>query len=122
MSRIERLNKTLADLQASSADIEACACVSEDGLIMASSLPQGVEETRVAAMSAAILSIGTRAALELKRGKLEQIFVRGELGYIILMNAGAHAVLMALARKEAKLGLLFLDVSETAKRAAEVLS
>jgi len=122
MARIERLNKALADLQASSADITACAIVSEDGLIMASSLPQGIEETRVAAMSAAILSMGTRAAMELRRGALEQLFVRGEDGYLILMSAGRHAVMMALARKEAKLGLLFLDVSDAAKQAADALA
>lgn len=57
MSRIEDLNKTLAELLSSSGDIEACAVVAEDGLMMASSLPRGVEEARVAAMSAAMLSI-----------------------------------------------------------------
>lgn len=122
MSRTDDLNETLANLQSSSGDVEACAVVSEDGLIIASSLPQNVEEAQVAAMSAAMLSMGSRTAMELKRGQLEQLFVRGANGYVVIMHAGPHAVLLALARKEAKLGLIFLDVSRAATRVKEILS
>lgn len=122
MSRTESLNKVLGSLQASSSDIEACAVVSEDGLIIASSLPQGLEETQIAAMSAALLSIGSRTTAELKRGHLEQLFVKGGDGYVVIMHAGAHAVLLALARKEAKLGLIFLDTSRAADEVKKVLA
>ena len=44
MSRSEDLNNILEKLRASSSDIEACAVVSEDGLMIASLLPQGHEE------------------------------------------------------------------------------
>ena len=122
MSRIDELNKTLSNLQASSGDIEACAVVSEDGLIIASSLPQGVEEASVAAMCAAMLSMGERISVELKRGSLEQLFIKGDNGYVITMHAGPHAVLLAMARKEAKLGLLFLDLSRAAEQTKNILS
>ena len=122
MSRTEDLNKTLADLQASSNDVEACAVVSEDGLIIASSLPQNIEEVAVAAMSAAMLAMGGRTVAELKRGNLEQLYVKGDNGYVIIMHAGPHAVLLAMARKEAKLGLIFLDLSRAAQRVKEILS
>jgi len=117
-SRTEMMVARLKDLQASTADIEASAVVSVDGLIMASSLPQDVEEDRVSAMSAAMLSLGERIAAELKRGELDQVFIRGTRGYVILMSVGEEAVLTALARSEAKLGLIFLDM----KRAAEDLA
>ncbi|MCS7259381.1 MAG: roadblock/LC7 domain-containing protein [Anaerolineae bacterium] len=117
-SRTEMMVARLKDLQASSADIEASAVVSVDGLIMASSLPADVEEDRVSAMSAAMLSLGERIASELRRGTLEQVFVRGSKGYVILMSVGEEAVLTALARSEAKLGLIFLDM----RRAAEDLA
>ena len=122
MSRTEALNGALANLQASSAEIEACAVVSEDGLIIASSLPQGLEEAQIAAMSAALLSMGSRTARELKRGQLQQLFVKGDDGYVIIMHAGPHAVLLAMARKEAKLGLVFLDTSRTAEELKNILS
>ena len=108
----------LRDLQASSPDIEASAVVSVDGLIMASALPADVEEDRIAAMSAAMLSLGERIASELGRGDLEQVYVRGAEGFVFLSAIGEEAVLTALARTDAKLGLVFLDM----RRATEDLS
>lgn len=122
MSRIDDLNKALEELQSSSGDIEACAVVSEDGLIIASLLPQGIEESRVAAMCAAMVSMGDRSANELKRGNLEQLFVKGDNGYLITMHSGQHAVLVALSRKDTKLGLVFLDLSRTADKIKKILS
>jgi len=104
----------LKNLQASTPDIEASAVVSVDGLIIASALPSDVEEDRVSAMSAAMLSLGERIAIELGRGTLDQVFVRGEYGYVLLMAVGSEAVLTVLARKEAKLGLVMLDMRRVA--------
>ncbi len=122
MLRSERLKEALNSLQSTSADIEGCAVVSEDGLIIASSLQQTMEEDRVAAMSAVMLSMGNRIVKELKRGDLEQLFVKGKDGYVIMSNAGPNAMLIAITRAEAKLGLIFLDVSRTSKALEEILS
>ncbi len=122
MNKVERLEAALSNLQSASSDVEASAVVSEDGLIMASLLPRGLEEAQIAAMSAAMLTIGTRTARELKRGKVEQIFVKGGDGYVVIMAAGAHAVLLGLARRDAKLGLVFLDASRAAEEIRAVLS
>ncbi|OGO28890.1 MAG: hypothetical protein A2136_09530 [Chloroflexi bacterium RBG_16_54_11] len=105
-------------MQASSPDIQASAVVSVDGLTIASALPQGVEEDRVAAMSAAMLSLGERIASELGRGSLEQVYIKGSNGYVLLMSIAEDAVLTALARENAKLGLILLDMH----RATEALS
>jgi predicted regulator of Ras-like GTPase activity (Roadblock/LC7/MglB family) len=107
----------LKDLQVTTPDIEASAVVSVDGLIIASALPPDVEEDRVSAMSAAMLSLGERIASELGRGILDQVYIRGANGYVILTSVGEEAVLTVLARKGAKLGLVFLDM----RRAAEDL-
>jgi hypothetical protein len=111
---IERLK----NLRMSTPDVEASAVVSVDGLTIASDLPSDVEEDRVSAMSAAMLSLGERIATELGRGVLEQVYIRGADGYVFLTAVGEEAVLTVLARKDAKLGLVFLDM----KRAAEELS
>jgi uncharacterized protein len=117
-SRSQLIVEHLRDMQASSPDIEASAVVSVDGLTIASALPQGVEEDRVAAMSAAMLSLGERIASELGRGSLEQVYIKGSNGYVLLMSVADDAVLTALARENAKLGLLLLDMC----RAVEALS
>ncbi|HDD23992.1 MAG TPA: hypothetical protein ENF52_00955 [Chloroflexi bacterium] len=109
-SRAELIVERLRELQATTPDVEASAVVSVDGLIMASALPPNVEEDRVSAMSAAMISLGERIAGELGRGLLDQVYVRGKMGYVILMSVGEEAVLTALAREEAKLGLVFLDM------------
>jgi len=109
-SRTEQMIARLRDLRVSTPDIEASAVVSVDGLIIASDLPADVEEDRVSAMSAAMLSLGERIAGELGRGMLDQVYIRGSNGYVILMSVGEEAVLTSLARQEAKLGLVFLDM------------
>jgi predicted regulator of Ras-like GTPase activity (Roadblock/LC7/MglB family) len=109
-SRTEQMIERLRDLQVSSPSVEAAAVVSVDGLSMASSMPAEVEEDRVAAMSAAMLSLGERIAGELGRGTLNQVYIKGENGYVILMAVGEEAVLTVLARKDSKLGLIFLDM------------
>lgn len=120
-SRSEMMVDRLRDLQASSPDIEASAVVSLDGLIIASALPQGAEEDRVSAMSAAMLSLGERIAMELGRGSLEQVYIKGEKGYVILMSVGEDAVLTALAREQAKLGLIFLDMRRAAADLSKII-
>lgn len=112
-SRTEQLVQRLRELQASSGDVEAAAIVSVDGLSMASSMPPDIEEDRVSAMSAAMISLGERISSELGRGALEQVYVKGESGYVILTAVGEEAVLTVMARKEAKLGLIFLDIGRT---------
>ncbi len=116
-SRTELMVERLREMQAASPEIEASAVVSVDGLIMASALPSDVEEDRVSAMSAAMLSLGERIASELGRGTLDQVYIRGNGGYVLLTAVGEEAVLTALARENAKLGLIFLEM----RRAAEHL-
>jgi predicted regulator of Ras-like GTPase activity (Roadblock/LC7/MglB family) len=114
-TRSQLMVDRLRELQASSPDTEASAVVSVDGLCIASALPQGVEEDRVSAMSAAMLSLGERIANELGRGPLEQVYIKGEKGCVILMSVGQEAVLTALARQHAKLGLILLDMRHAAE-------
>ncbi|MBZ0298916.1 MAG: roadblock/LC7 domain-containing protein [Anaerolineae bacterium] len=113
-SRTELMVDRLRDLQATTPEIEGAGVVSVDGLIMASSLPAGVEEDRVSAMSAAMISLGERIAGELGRGSLDQVHIKGNGGYVILMAVGEEAVLTTLVREGAKLGLIFLDMRRTA--------
>jgi predicted regulator of Ras-like GTPase activity (Roadblock/LC7/MglB family) len=114
-NRSQQMVERLRSMQAASPDIEASAIVSVDGLIMASALQADVEEDRVSAMSAAMLSLGERIASELGRGGLDQVYIKGSNGFIILTAVGQEAVLTALARQEAKLGLIFLEMRRCAE-------
>jgi predicted regulator of Ras-like GTPase activity (Roadblock/LC7/MglB family) len=115
-SRAERLAAALDDFIRSSPDVEAAAVVSFDGLPMASALPDDLEEDRVGAMSAALLSLGEQAALGLGRGQLNQVFVEGEHGFVFLMSARDQAVLAAIAARTAKIGFMLFEMRRAADR------
>ncbi|MEE9319023.1 MAG: roadblock/LC7 domain-containing protein [Granulosicoccus sp.] len=119
--RSELLNSVLSDLNGSTTDIEASAVLSTDGLVMASMLPSGMDEDRVGAMSAAMLSLGDRISSELQRGTLDQVLIKGDDGYVLMTHAGNEAVVTVLARSETRLGLIFLDIRRAAESIAKIL-
>ncbi len=120
-SKSEALKSILKDLEAATPDVEGSVVVSADGLVMASAMPAEVDEDRVAAMTAALLALGERTAGELDRGEMDQIFVKGAAGYVVIMNAGRDAVLGALCRADAKLGMIFLDMKRSAGEIAKIV-
>jgi predicted regulator of Ras-like GTPase activity (Roadblock/LC7/MglB family) len=115
------LKAALSDLNGSSPDIEGSAIVSYDGLMMESLLPIKADEDRLGAMCAAILGMGERAIGEFERGEFEQLLVKGSNGYLILASAGPEAVLAVLAKGNAKLGLIFLEMRRAAERIGATL-
>jgi uncharacterized protein len=120
-NRAERLVAALDDFIRSSPDVEAAAVVSFDGLPMASALPDDLEEDRLGAMSAALLSLGEQATLGLGRGQLNQVFVEGEHGFVFLMSAKDQAVLAAVARRSAKIGFMLFEMRRAAERIGRLL-
>lgn len=121
MSRVESLNRILHSLQSSSADVQACALISEDGLMIASVLPNDVDETRVAGMTATLSSLGTRAAMELDRGEVQEVCVRGADGYAVMMTSGAGTLLLGLANRQAKLGMIYFEMRRAVEELRRVL-
>lgn len=121
MSKADMLAQALDDFLAVAPEVEAAAVVSSDGLPMASALPPHVEEERLAAMSAALLTLGDRAAAGLGKGGLAQVFIEGESGHVILMSAGGDAVLVSVTSRGAKIGLVIFEMRKTAARVLEVM-
>ena len=121
VSRSAKLDQILAELVGQVPEVEAAAVVSFDGLAMAAALPAGMDEDRVAAMSAALLSLGERAAEGLGRGELSQIYVEGENGTVFLVSADDEAVLVAVASRGAKVGLMLFEVRRAAAAVADAL-
>jgi len=120
-SRSGLLDRAIADLLAQAPEVEAAAVVSFDGLPMASALPATMDEDRVAAMSAALLSLGERAAEGLGRGGLNQVYIEGDSGTVFLVSCDDEAVLVAVAAKGAKVGMMLYEVRRAAETVAAVL-
>jgi len=119
--RAEQMQQILRTLVSNTPDLEGAAVVSVDGLVLTSVLPAGTDEDRVAAMAAALLSLGERSSHELQRGGLDQVYVKGNAGYIILMRVGEEAVLECIAGAAAKLGMVLLDMKRAAQELARLI-
>lgn len=110
------LDQILADLNATNTDIEASTIISTSGLTIASSLPSDMDEDRVSAISAAVLSVGERAMQELLCGELQQVLIQGEQGNVLLTYAGEQALIAVLVRPDAQLDLIFNDTQRAAEQ------
>lgn len=106
----EKLGMVLQNFVTATSDVQGAALVTPDGLPLAATLPGAMDEERVSAMSAAMLSLGERIGQELGRGGIDRIYVEGDQGYGILTNCGDDAVLLILADKKAKQGVLMLEI------------
>ena len=120
-SRAASIEKRLHDLRQLGTDIEAAAAISVDGLMIASSMPEELGDELVSAMSAAMLALGERIAQELGRGTLDQVFIKGDNGYVLMTAVNDNAVLTVLVGEEARLGLALLDMRRTAAALRELV-
>jgi uncharacterized protein len=121
MSSLASMQGILQGFVNSSPDIQGAVVVTLDGLPLSSALGVGMDEERISAMSAAMISLGERIAKELSRGEIERLFVQGSTGYAILTSCGEDAVLVTLASNEAKQGMLFLEVKRVSEAVASAM-
>ena len=117
----ETLDVILKKLLVAIPEVKAAAIVSVEGLPIASALPQGIDETRIAAMTAALLSLAERAIQEMRKGDFEQVYVKGTDGYLLVLAAGQNAVLTVSTTKDVRLGLIFLDCKRTCEKIAKLI-
>lgn len=108
----------LRRLNSTSTDIQASAVMSRDGHSLATVLGEEVNSVRLGAMCATLLSLGEKASMELNRGKLKQILIHGEEGYVLLLRIGEKAVLAVVSRPSANLGMMLVEARRTATEIA----
>ena len=122
MAQSSMITETVQKFVTATSDIQGAALVTPDGLSLSAVLPGDMDEERTAAMSAAMLSLGERIGQELSRGIVERIVVEGEKGYSVMVSCGEDAVLLVLASKQVKQGLLFLEVKRLVKDLSPMMS
>lgn len=114
--RIEKMNAILRELRSGMPEIEAAVLISSDAMALASDISDDADEEMIGALSASVLSMGERAARDLKRGALEQVYVKGDQGCLLLVHCGPDALLSLLLKPEAKLGVIFMEAKRTAEQ------
>lgn len=113
---IEFLEQVLQQLHDASDEVKASAIVSKDGIMLASLLPDDVNEDKAAAMSAAVLSLGDRMVNDLMHGVTDRVMVQSNGGYVIVTAVSDELLLTIVAVADAKLGMLFHDIKQVAKK------
>jgi len=114
------MNSILRDLRSGLQEIEAAVLISSDAMALASDISSEADEEMIGALSASVLSMGERAARDLKRGVLEQVYIKGDQGYLLLVHCGPDALLSLLVNPDAKLGVVFMEGKRTAEELAKL--
>jgi uncharacterized protein len=120
--RIEKMNSILRELRSNLLEIEAAVLISSDAMALASDISDEADEEMIGALSASVLGMGERAARDLKRGVLEQVYIKGDQGYLLLVHCGPDALLSMLVKPEAKLGVVFMEGKRTAEELAKLFA
>ncbi|MHA1931815.1 MAG: roadblock/LC7 domain-containing protein [Promethearchaeota archaeon] len=116
----ENLDNILVKLISAIPEVKAATIVSIEGEILASALPQDVDGTTIAVMTAALLSLAESAITLIKSGEFEQLFIRGRVGYLLVLPAGPNAVLSVSTSRNAKLGLIYQDCKQFSEQIAKL--
>ncbi len=106
---IENFDDILKKLLSAMPEVKAAAIVSREGLPIASVLPQRTDETRIAALSAALFFAAEMAIREMERGDFEQLYIKGSEGYLLVLPAGPNAVLVISTTSDVGVGLRFRE-------------
>jgi uncharacterized protein len=117
----EKLGYVLQNFVTATTAIQGAALVTPDGLPLVANLPSMMDEERVSAMSAAMLSLGERIGVELDRGAIDRIYVEGNEGLCVLTSCGQDAVFLVLANRTAKQGVLLLEIKRTVSELKQIL-
>jgi len=120
MNISDTLESAIDDLRLRVPEVEAAAIVTADGLIVAASQSLGEDQMFLGGVMATALTAGERIAAELDRGSFENLFVKGETGYVLLTGIGEDKVLALMADGKVKLGMLFLEAKRLAQMLEEV--
>lgn len=120
-SRAESIHELLDKLRTFDPDIEGTAVATNEGLVIASSLSEHLDEERLSAICAGVATVTRRTAEEFDKGEPTEVHIRAPKGYILIIRAGQSSLLVAITRGGANLGLILLDMRKTASQIAPIL-
>lgn len=117
----QNVNQVLRSIHTSVPEVIGAVVVNMDGFVVASVVPSEVDEELIGGMAAALLGVGERIAADLMRARMEQVYVRSPKGYVIVNSINEQSALVLLVTREAKLGLIFLEVRRIAAELGRLL-
>ena len=101
--------------------IRNSAIVSAEGLIVQSILEEGMNEIKVAAMTATILSVAERVLIELRSGKLDVCILQGDEGNFVVMQAGEELILALCLDPDARMDTAFIEMRKVSEQIKSIM-
>ncbi len=120
-SRVDQIHNILTKLKAGHDGVQGCLLVTAQGLPIDSATDGTTDEDLISAMTAAISSVSERVTQELGKGKINNISILSDGGYIILLDIASRAVLTVLAKTDANLGLILLLAKKSCNQLTELI-
>ncbi|MBK5092889.1 MAG: roadblock/LC7 domain-containing protein [Actinobacteria bacterium] len=120
-SREEQIVEILRELRADCPGVQAAVLISSDAMPLASDMAEAVDEEVISATASALISASERVARELARGEVEQLFLRGGSGDLVLARVNENASLACVVNHQAKMGMTLLEVNRCARKLSVVI-
>lgn len=118
----DQIKKILGNFVNTTASIHAAAVMTRDGIPIASKLNEGINEERLSAISASLLSLANRAVKDLEQGDLEQVLIDSTKGFVLMLKVGESAVLSVISEQNSRLGMLLIEAKKSARVLAEIIA
>lgn len=115
------LNAALDELNHCGLDIQGSEVVTKEGLSLAFSLPVGIDENWVAAMSAALVHLSRHAANRVLHENIMEVILRSNHGWLIAVPCADKAVLVVIVPLASDLAVVFKEVENAAAKIAGIL-
>ena len=127
--RVDQLQGILSALCNRISGIDQLVVVSMEGFVVASHPPTTAPSTqapldslRIAATAANAISLGKGALDRLEHGRFERLIIEGENGSMIVYPLDeTAAALVAMVRKDAKLGMASLAMRQSVEDLADII-
>lgn len=115
MPKNKELKDQMGALRRAVPELHGLLLASNDGLPIAHSLSNGTDTNRVAALAAAVSSMGRRISDCMSLGALGDVSICAEKGTVFFYLAGSRAVLVVLGPLGCNAGLVHLEARITAQ-------
>jgi predicted regulator of Ras-like GTPase activity (Roadblock/LC7/MglB family) len=116
-------SELLQDLVASDTDVESAVLLSSDGLSLAAESNRSTyEPAKIAALAAGLMGMGQRSAHQLNQEQVDQIIVKADLGYLLIVRITTHILLVGIMPAQGNLGMALFEMNTTRQRLQTTLA
>lgn len=119
-TKVDLYLHVLSELENSTGDIISAAIVTNDGLIMACTKSDEMQREIFAAYGAAAFKRASETMEELSGENINMVLYESKDHRIVTVRAGEEALLLVLTGKNVQLGLILINVQNTALKIKEI--